>query len=135
MILSRNAIAVMFGGGAGAVCRTMLGFAMMEKLPSGFPLGVLCVNVLGGFLMGLLQGWMRRMGNTFALGYCLLGTGFLGGFTTFSTFSLDTFLLWRSGDAHAAALNIALNMMLCPCAVWGGFALSALRPERPAASS
>ena len=126
MILSRNAIAVMFGGGAGAVCRTMIGFAMMEKLPSGFPLGVLCVNVLGGFLMGLLQGWMRRTGNTFALGYCLLGTGCLGGFT---------FLLWRSGDALSAAQNIALNMMLCPCAVWGGFALSVPRPERPAASS
>ena len=86
MIFSRNALAVMLGGGAGAVCRVMTGFAVMEKLPSGFPLGVLCVNVLGGFLMGLLQGWMRRTGNTFATGYCLLGTGFLGGFTTFSTF-------------------------------------------------
>ena len=105
MILSRNALAVMLGGGAGAVCRVMMGLAVMEKLPSGFPLGVLCANVLGGFLMGLLQGWMRRTGNTFATGYCLLGTGFLGGFTTFSTFSLDTFLLYRSGDASLAALT------------------------------
>lgn len=113
----------------------MMGLAVMEKLPSGFPLGVLCANVLGGFLMGLLQGWMRRMGNTFATGYCLLGTGFLGGFTTFSTFSLDTFLLYRSGDASLAALNIALNMVLCLCAVWGGYALLAPRPERPTASS
>ena len=114
MILSRNALAVMLGGGAGAVCRVMTGFAVMEKLPSGFPLGVLCVNVLGG---------------------CLLGTGFLGGFTTFSTFSLDTFLLYRSGDASLAALNIALNMVLCLCAVWGGYALLAPRPERPTAPS
>ena len=135
MIFSRNDLAVMLGGGAGAVCRVMTGFAVMEKLPSGFPLGVLCVNVLGGFLMGLLQGWMRRTGNTFATGYCLLGTGFLGGFTTFSTFSLDTFLLYRSGDASLAALNIALNMVLCLCAVWGGYALLAPRPERPTAPS
>ena len=48
MILPRNALAVMLGGGAGAVCRVMTGFAVMEKLPSGFPLGVLCVNVLAG---------------------------------------------------------------------------------------
>ena len=41
MIFSRNALAVMLGGGAGAVCRVMTGFAVMEKLPSGFPLGVL----------------------------------------------------------------------------------------------
>ena len=135
MIFSRNALAVMLGGGAGAVCRVMTGFAVMEKLPSGFPLGVLCTNVLGGFLMGLLQGWMRRTGNTFATGYCLLGTGFLGGFSTFSTFSLDTFLLYRSGDASLAALNIALNMVLCLCAVWGGYALLAPRPERPTAPS
>ena len=59
----------------------------------------------------------------------------MGGFTTFSTFSLDTFLLYRSGDASLAALNIALNMVLCLCAVWGGYALLAPRPERPTASS
>lgn len=134
MILSGNAVAVMLGGGTGAACRVMIGLAVMERLPSGFPLGVLCANVLGGFLMGLLQGWMRRTGKTFATGYCLLGTGFLGGFTTFSTFSLDTFLLWRSGDMFSAGLNIALNMALCLCAVWGGYALPVRRPERPTAS-
>ena len=100
MIFSRNALAVMLGGGAGAVCRVMTGFAVMEKLPSGFPLGVLCVNVLGGFLMGLLQGWMRRTGNTFATGYCLLGTGLFGGlYHVFEPSRFDTFLLYRSGDA------------------------------------
>lgn len=78
MIFSRNALAVMLGGGAGAVCRVMTGFAVMEKLPSGFPLGVLCVNVLGGFLMGLLQGWMRRTGNTFATVIACSGRLFRG---------------------------------------------------------
>ena len=61
--------------------------------------------------------------------------GLFGGFTTFSTFSLDTFLLYRSGDASLAALNIALNMVLCLCAVWGGYALPPPRPERPTAPS
>ena len=130
-----NTIAVLCGGAAGAVCRFKLNAAIMSGLTMTFPLGILCINVLGGFLMGLLQGWMRRTGNTFATGYCLLGTGFLGGFTTFSTFSLDTFLLYRSGDASLAALNIALNMVLCLCAVWGGYALLAPRPERPTAPS
>ena len=90
MILPRNALAVMLGVGAGAVCRVMTGFAVMEKLPSGFPLGVLCVNVLGGFLMACFKAGCAH-GNTFATGYCLLGTGFLGGFTTLSTFRSTRF--------------------------------------------
>ncbi len=79
MILSRNALAVMLGGGAGAVCRVMTGFAVMEKLPSGFPLGVLCVNVLGGLLMGLLGGLyhvfdlLARHVSALSLRRCILG--------------------------------------------------------------
>ena len=88
-----NTIAVLCGGAAGAVCRFKLNAAIMSGLTLAFPLGILCINVLGGFLMGLLQGAMKRSGKPFTVGYSLLGTGFLGGFTTFSTFSLDTFNL------------------------------------------
>ena len=82
-----NTIAVLCGGAAGAVCRFKLNAAIMSGLTMAFPLGILCINVLGGFLMGLLQGAMKRSGKPFTVGYSLLGTGFLGGFTTFSTFS------------------------------------------------
>ena len=77
--------------------------------------------MLGGFLMGLLQGAMKRSGKPFTVGYSLLGTGFLGGFTTFSTFSLDTFNLYHTGDLMLAGLNILLNAVICICAVWAGY--------------
>ena len=76
-----NTIAVLCGGAAGAVCRFKLNAAIMSGLTMAFPLGILCINVLGGFLMGLLQGAMKRSGKPFTVGYSLLGTGFLGGFT------------------------------------------------------
>ena len=105
-----NTIAVLCGGAAGAVCRFKLNAAI-----------ILCINVLGGFLMGLLQGAMKRSGKPFTVGYSLLGTGFLGGFTTFSTFSLDTFNLYHTGDLMLAGLNILLNAVICICAVWAGY--------------
>ena len=95
-----NTIAVLCGGAAGAVCRFKLNAAIMSGLTMAFPLGILCINVLGGFLMGLLQGAMKRSGKPFTVGYSLLGTGFLGGFTTFSTFSLDTFNLYHTGQLY-----------------------------------
>ena len=72
-----NTIAVLCGGAAGAVCRFKLNAAIMSGLTLAFPLGILYVNVLGGFLMGLLQGAMKRSGKPFTVGYSLLGTGFL----------------------------------------------------------
>lgn len=116
-----NTIAVLCGGAAGAVCRFKLNAAIMSGLTMSFPLGILCINVLGGFLIGLLQGAMKRSGKPFTVGYSLLGTGFLGGFTTFSTFSLDTFNLYHTGDLMLAGLNILLNAVICICAVWAGY--------------
>ena len=83
-----NTIAVLCGGAAGAVCRFKLNAAIMSGLTLAFPLGILCVNVLGGFLMGLLQGAMKRSGKPFTVGYSLLGTGFPG---------------WRSSSAWDCA--------------------------------
>lgn len=124
MNANKIAIAIGIGGAAGAVCRFHLNDTIMSGLGVSFPVGILCINVLGALLMGLLQGGMKRTGKAFALGYGLLGTGFLGGFTTFSTFSLDTFNLYHTGDVAAAMLNIVLNATLCICAVWGGYRLA-----------
>ena len=97
-----NTIAVLCGGASGAVCRFKLNAAIMSGLTMAFPLGILCINVLGGFLMGLLQGAMKRSGKPFTVGYSLLGTGFLG-------------------DLMLAGLNILLNAVICICAVWAGY--------------
>lgn len=121
MNANKIAIAIGIGGAVGAVCRFHLNSIITGGLELNFPVGILCINVLGALLMGLLQGGMKRSGKAFAMGYGLLGTGFLGGFTTFSTFSLDTFNLYHAGGIAPAMLNIALNATLCICAVWGGY--------------
>lgn len=117
------AITIGMGGAAGAVCRFHLNDLIMSGLMINFPVGILCINVLGALLMGLLQGGMKRTGKAFPLGYGFLGTGFLGGFTTFSTFSLDTLNLYHTGSIAAVILNIVLNTTLCIGAVWGGYRL------------
>lgn len=128
-----NVIAVLCGGAAGAVCRFELNAAVVTATGPGFPYGILLINVVGGFLMGLLQGLIKRSGTPHAVLYSLLGTGFLGGFTTFSTFSLDTFTLYHSGHPLAAGINIILNAVLCVIAAGIGYAAS--RAETPRANA
>ena len=118
-----NAVAVLVGGAVGAACRFTLADAVATAKPMAFPLGILCINVLGGLLMGLLKGGIERTGNPHKALYSLLGTGFLGGFTTFSTFSLDTFNLYQAGAFELAGLNIGLNTVICICAAWLGYRL------------
>ncbi|WP_206215174.1 fluoride efflux transporter CrcB [Desulfovibrio sp. ZJ200] len=125
-----NAAAVMIGGALGALARFRMDAAITHAFMINFPVGTLCINVLGGLLMGLLQGVMKRSGKPFALGYNLLGTGFLGGFTTFSHFSLDVFDLWRGGQGGLAALYALLSLALCIGAVWLGYRL--MCPRRAA---
>lgn len=116
-------LAVLCGGAAGAVCRFELNAAVASAVGSGFPYGILLINILGGFCMGLLQGAIRRSGSPHTVLYSLLGTGGLGGFTTFSTFSLDTLLLVQTGRPVAAGLNIACNAIACIVAAGVGYSL------------
>ena len=132
MAYIENAIAVMCGGAVGAVCRFTLNGLISAAAGTPFPIGILVINVVGAFLMGLLQGAIKRSGKPFTVGYSLLGTGFLGGFTTFSSFSIDTFNLWHTGELMFAAANIILNAGLCIFTVWIGYILVA--PSKAQAS-
>ncbi len=122
-----NIMAVLTGGAAGAISRLGLDAAVVRVTGSGFPYGILLINILGAFLMGLLQGRIAWSGKPHTVMYNLLGTGFLGGFTTFSTFALDTFSLWEKGNLQAALANIALNTVLCVVAAGLGYGMMATR--------
>ena len=119
---------VALGGAAGSVARYACSVAALRWLGSGFPWGTLFVNVAGSFAIGLLASLMTADGRP------LLGTdarpllliGVLGGFTTFSSFSLETLNLARSGALGAALLNTAGSVALCLAGVWLGFAAAAL---------
>lgn len=102
---------VALGGAAGAVLRYQLGRTMTRILGpqtvSAFPWATLAVNVLGSMAMGLLAGFLARSGAGQEQWRLLLGVGLLGGFTTFSSFSLELMLLIERGQP-AAALSYAL---------------------------
>jgi len=84
---------VALGGAIGASCRHLLGQATLKSLGPGFPYGTFLANVLGGFLMGLFAGWLAFKISGGANLRLFLGVGILGGFTTFSAFSLDAVLM------------------------------------------
>ncbi|WP_017932562.1 fluoride efflux transporter CrcB [Robiginitomaculum antarcticum] len=97
-------IYVALGGAIGAALRYGLGKAAFRAAGPGFPWGTLAANILGGFVMGLLVGWLAHKvsgGETLRL---FLGLGVLGGFTTFSAFSLETWLMIEK-KAYAAAMG------------------------------
>ena len=97
---------VMIGGAIGTAARHLTGRAMLALLGTGFPWGTLTVNLIGGFAMGVLAGILARTGGS-EQWRLLIGVGVLGGFTTFSAFSLDVVMLAERG-AVVAALGYAL---------------------------
>ncbi|GAA1392094.1 fluoride efflux transporter CrcB [Luteococcus peritonei] len=106
-------------GGLGAVCRFMLDAAVRRRLPGAFPAGTLLVNLLGSFLLGLLTGAVLRSGLDPDV-RLVLGTGFCGGFTTFSTASLEVVRLVRAGRAWLALGYLLGGAALClSCAALG----------------
>jgi CrcB protein len=125
MVSATSLMAVAAGGALGAAARYVAGAAAMRALGPGFPWGTLFVNVVGGFAMGLLAILlMERTAHGFARFGPFLLTGVLGGFTTFSAFSLDVLFMVERGEAARAGLYIAASVALSVGALWAGAALA-----------
>lgn len=116
---------VFFGGGLGAIARHGINRAGLSWLGPGFPWWTFGVNVTGCFLIGLLAGLFGAL-ETGHNARLFLITGFLGGFTTFSAFSLDALTLWERGAPLQAGLYILGSVILSLLAATVGLLLSRL---------
>ncbi|MCY0094768.1 fluoride efflux transporter CrcB [Hoeflea ulvae] len=120
-----NALVLVFlGGGLGAVSRHLSGMAVMRLSGPGFPWGTMVVNIIGSLAMGLLIAWLARRSSGDADLRLLLATGFLGGFTTFSAFSLDAVSLYERGALTAAAAYVIASVTVSILALFGGLLLA-----------
>jgi len=112
-LLTNAYVLVFFGGGLGSLLRYALGRLIPATFTSSpFPTAILLVNVVASFVLGAIVSWVvgRSAGEEARL---LIGVGFCGGLSTFSSFSNDTVLLAQNGRFGAALLNIGLNVILC----------------------
>ncbi|XQW86866.1 fluoride efflux transporter CrcB [Thalassotalea piscium] len=106
-------IMVALGGAGGATLRFFFSQLIFNWLGKGFPFATLAVNICGSLVMGMLYGLIEQSIIEVSIYRTLIGIGFLGAFTTFSTFSMDTLLLIQQGDLFKALLNVLLNVCLC----------------------
>lgn len=112
-----NCLAVGLGGALGSIARYLLGFLPLRHFD--FPFITLGINVLGAFLIGLVIALSGKYSGADPHLILFLQVGFCGGFTTFSTFSNETFILIQNGKFGFAALYILISIILCLCAVFG----------------
>ena len=119
-------LAIAAGGAVGSVMRYAVSTGVYSMLGRNFPYGTLAVNVIGSFLMGLLFVLMVERLDMSAIWRMAVLVGFLGAFTTFSTFSIETVNLLQGGDFLRALLNIVISVVFCLVATWIGFRLGRL---------
>ena len=108
-------LAVGIVGGIGALGRFLLDGAVSERVGAGFPLGTLAVNVTGAFILGALFGAALD-----ADAYRIAGTGLIGGFTTFSTWALESHRLGEDGELRLGGANFVLSLLAGVTAAWLG---------------
>lgn len=116
-------VAIAGGGAVGALMRFWVAGWVYGLLGRGFPWGTLVVNVSGSLVMGLLYVLLVERMNVAPEWRALLLVGFLGAFTTFSTFSLETLNLIEDGQLLRAMMNVLLSVVLCIAAAWVGMVL------------
>ncbi len=115
---------VALGGGLGSSLRYLVGRWTLVNLGPGLPFGTWAVNILGGLAMGLLAGWLSRLNEGGEGLRLLFGVGVLGGFTTFSAFSLEVFNMINRGDIALAGAYAVSSMAGAVLAVFTGVMLA-----------
>lgn len=115
---------VALGGAFGASLRYVVAALTHGFLGHAFPYGTLLVNVIGSLLIGYLVVLLPESGSHASTLRLLLITGLLGGFTTYSAFSIETLTLLQEDQLMKAGLNIALTLFSCLLAVWAGYLLA-----------
>ena len=118
---------VMLGGAAGSLARFALGAAIMNRVGGRFPLGTVVINITGSFLVGFIMTMLTERLSPHPNWRLLLVVGFLGGYTTFSSFEWETFGLVRDGGRWLALINVAGSVLLGYFAVWLGAVIAAKR--------
>lgn len=116
-------LAIAVGGAAGALARYGVTVALGRWLGTGWPFGTLVVNVLGSVLLGVVAEAAARRGDLGPV-VALVGVGFCGAFTTFSTFGVETVRLLERGDAVGALVSVAANVLLACLGAALGVALA-----------
>ncbi|MDN2663081.1 fluoride efflux transporter CrcB [Psychromonas sp. B3M02] len=115
-----NIAFVAFGGAFGATFRYLIGIGMVSLFGKGFPFATLTVNVIGSLIMGCIYQLVQQETISSSPWWPLIGVGFLGALTTFSSFSMDSLLLIQQGELLKAMLNVVLNVMVCLLAAYLG---------------
>ena len=113
-------VIVFFGGGLGAALRHGMNIAAARLLGTAFPYGTLIINVTGSILMGLIAGYFAFRGGASQHWRLFLTTGILGGYTTFSAFSLDAALLYERGETWSAVLYVIGSVVLSILGLFAG---------------
>ena len=121
-----TALATFVGGGAGAASRYGVGRALARRYQGGFPLGTFAINVSGCFALGLLASLLAASHRDTRVATALLAAGFLGGYTTFSTYALEGVLLAEGKRGSLAALSMVGSVLAGLGAAALGAGLAAL---------
>ena len=114
---------VFFGGGLGATLRHLINVTCARCIGTAFPYGTFIINITGSTVMGLIAGYLAFKGEASQSWRLFLMTGILGGYTTFSAFSLDAALLYERGQFGLAILYVLGSVVLSLAGLFGGLAL------------
>jgi CrcB protein len=122
-IAAMSYLLVFVGGGLGATLRHLINLTCARFMGTGFPWGTFIINISGSTVMGLIAGYLAFKGEASQPWRLFLMTGILGGYTTFSAYSLDAALLYERGELTLAAAYVIGSVVLSIAGLFGGLAL------------